>query len=321
MREDFKSDGAVAGDPESPNNSLDSSFIQDGELVAHYFESGILSHAVSLLKSDGLKKMTFDCTLAHLGVYEGGEGGSEPYTYETMGGSCAEMLRDVWTDVEEGAAHACRAVVFDMVALSVSLGMGDGGAGVSISQSLLRHTPLLSHSFRTLTTEVVGLCSAISAAGGCSPALDDNLAAVASCCECLREVVSSSALRDDKGAIVGLSNLVPMVGAVPQALGVAMAFLTNMYSAGLDIRDGNLSAAVCSASRLGRLLFLVPEWGEGMLVETGRGPGLLNSLLDVQMSCVLRKSGAAKVALSERVVALDSRLSGDDMSDEHRGVR
>ena len=32
IHEDVKSDGAVAGEPESPNNSLDSSFIQDGEV-------------------------------------------------------------------------------------------------------------------------------------------------------------------------------------------------------------------------------------------------------------------------------------------------
>ncbi|GMH97175.1 hypothetical protein TrST_g8881 [Triparma strigata] len=314
----------------SPNNSLDSSFVQEGELVKHFYESGILSHAISLLNHEDLQNLTLLNTLAHLGVYP--EDDEAQLALEDLEGSCGDMIRDVWYSVESSAAHACRACVFDMVALSISLGISSedpAAEQTDVSQSLLRHTSILTHSFRSLTTEVVGLVAALKEqeGEGGTDAQTENLAAIGSCCECLREIVLASAVRDEQGNITGLSNLIPCVGAVPQALGVALAHLSSLSMTGFVMDDyiridnylEDLDMACCSANRLSRLLFLVPGWGEGMLTERhGRGMSVLRALLDVHQGRVLKRIGAAELPLSERMLALQDRVVEGALVDECR---
>ena len=87
--------GSSIGDEDytvSPNSSMESSFSQD-ELASHFYDSGILSHCITLLDFEGVKDCCLHSSLAHLNldisVYEeaggaenlggfGGERASEP---------------------------------------------------------------------------------------------------------------------------------------------------------------------------------------------------------------------------------------------------
>jgi hypothetical protein len=297
----------------SPNSSMESSYLQEEELATHFYESGILSHAVTLLSTEGMKKLTYRAMQAHLGLLD-------DVTDFSIGGIAAEPTSEIWEEVEEAATFATKSVVFDLVTLAIAISRGCEteivtSNSVSICSSLLRHTSLLTQSFRALTTEVAKLTKSLQGGDVVTDSNFEQLNSVASCCECLKEVVDASADRIVEGGqtkIVGLSNLIPMVGSVPQALGVALNYLALLSANGSVIKE--LDDACCSINRLTRLLLTVPGWGEGILMERQTGEGeaesMLTGLLEVHHSRSLKRTNAANLPMTERMLTLKEGLAG-----------
>ncbi|GMI19129.1 hypothetical protein TeGR_g9721 [Tetraparma gracilis] len=285
---------------ESPDSSNDSSILMENELATHFYESGVLSHAISLLSVAGMKQLTLKAALANL-VFE---------DVDEVFGLGATYMEDVWTAAAEGSTMALRALVFDVVNLSVFIGRNNGGASdsssVTISQSLLRHTPILSQCFRTLTTEVIAVVRRITQHAEdakYNPSTDLlQLVTIASCCELLATLVDDSAVKAGPKILRLRDNLLSNVGNVPQAVGVSFAALARMCNS-FGGTSPEIDAVCTSMNRLLRFLFAVPAWGTGMLA----GGGLLPAILELHHERSLKRTNAANLPLTERVMALDVR--------------
>jgi len=306
-------------DESSPNSSMESSYLQEEELATHFYESGILSHCVSLLSSEGIKRLTFRAMQAHLGLLN-------DITDFSIDGVAADSTAAVWEEVEEAAMYSTKSAVFDVVTLAIKISRGGDDEDLvatsnstSLCSSLLRHTSLLTQSFRALTTEVVKLTKDLQNSELVTDTNFEQLNAVAACCDCLKEVVDASADRVVGGGvtkIVALSNLIPMVGSVPQALGVALNQLAMMSTNGSVINE--LDNACCAINRLSRLLLKVPGWGEGMLKVNGQSSNMLKGMLEIHHARSLKRTNAANLPMTERLLALKDVSGGSGLSAEHR---
>jgi len=263
-----------AGDGNNSDGELDSSnessVLMEGELATHFYESGVLSHAISLLSSDGVRDMYFKGSMAKLRLdLEGGIVG--------LGGG---LMQEVWDRVEECSSLVTRSLVFDVVNLSVLISdEGNVAGGVGVGQSLLRHTPVLSCCFRTLTTEAMAIVRAEGGGGV------EGLTVLGSCCELLNTFVSNSVVVEG-GRVVRLNDSVlEVVGKVPQAMGVAFGGLSGLSK----VMSGEEVERMCTSMfRLLRVLLAVPSWGEGLLAG-----GLLGGLLELHHERSLKVSTRA----------------------------
>ena len=303
-------DASLSATMSSPNSSVDSSFLQESDLASHFYESGILSHAVTLLSCEGMKRLTFRGMQAKLGVLE------DTCDF-SITGLAAQPTKEVWEEVEESSTFAAKSAVFDVIGLAIAIDKTSGKAvspsDVTLSSSLLRHTSLLTQSFRALTTEVLKLAASLKGhASEVSEVYSEQLGSVASCCECLREVFDASAVRvtqsDGLRKITSLSNLIPLVGAVPQALGVALNSLLTLSSG--TVFSDELDDACCSVNRLTRLLLTVPGWREGILRSRSEADSILCGLLDVHHNRALKRTNAANLPMTERLLALKENTAG-----------
>jgi hypothetical protein len=205
-------------------------------LIAHLYESGVLANLTKLLDADKIEKLCIASSLAHLGVYSFSSSNSSGSGSTAVAGGMAgygiTYVNAIFADLHEPSSFLLRADVFSTLSLAVagisSLISSESSSSSSTSQqlvmSLLRRTPLLSHTLRTLTTGVMNIVqqeqqqavSHESSNSTSDSARDDRLVSALMCIGsaaiCLKALLESSALTDSFNSIVS--------STVPAALGV-----------------------------------------------------------------------------------------------------
>ena len=144
-----------------------------------------------------------------------------------------------------GVAYDVRKMAFDITNLAVyisgegEVGLVEGGGENKICYSLLRHTPILAHTLRTLTTEVVQ--SINNANSNLSIPESSYIAQInmfSSACKFMMKLFESMSVKiGESGMVSQLSKLLPSSDSVPKALGLSLSSLCSLSVGGAGGRE------------------------------------------------------------------------------------
>jgi len=301
--------GDSEDEPPTPDQSMESSFSQD-ELATHFYNSGILSHCISLLDFDGLKDITTRATVAHLGLK------NDNFALSGWGG---EAVKSLWDDLNSGTAHDIRTIVYDLANLAIYID-GEGDKGNNVCVNLLRHTPVLAHTLRTLTTEVN---YAVELGRNGRGMVKEQVKCFGSCCRFLSKLFESSVVEVDEesGVIQRLSPLMPGGDSLPRALGMSLRKLcllsVSVYNdAYLGVGNYIMDDCCRNVNNLFSVMLNLPNpWRDGCLTGKGLSEGdgeesVLGGLLQLHHSRGLKGSNAANIPVQNRMNCLTS-VDGD----------
>ena len=183
--------------------------------------------------------------------------------------------------------------------------------GDKISQSLLRHTPVLTHTLRTLTTEVTHAVDA-------QAIQKSQLKTFGSCARFLAKLFESSVdeVEEETGVVLKVSPLMPTSDAVPRALGIALRRLAllsvSIHGDEYNESGGEVLDATCrSVNTLFSVMLNLPApWRDGCLVGGGlrdkddNNNSVTGAILQLHHSRSLKCSNAANVPVQNRLNCL-----------------